>query len=482
MSHFGQRALVCHCYLVFAVGDVRTPRREDEMTDTRERPKPASDSSLDRFFKLTERGTTVGTEVRAGVTTFLVMSYILFVNANILGAAGFPEGGVAAATALVAGLLTIAMGVVANMPIALAAGLGLNAAVAFTLVLGSGLTPEGAMGVIVIEGLVITLLVLAGFRERIMDAIPMSLKRAIGVGIGFFIMFIGFVNGGLIAQGEGTPVMFVHPNSKEAAVTLLGLALVVFLYARKVKGALIISIVLSTVIALILGVARIPDEINATPSFDTLGMFDLTNVFDQLGLVAALLTIFAFLLTDFFDTMGTAQAVSEQAGLVDDEGRPENIKKVLLVDSIGAAAGGAAGVSSNTSYIESSAGVAEGGRTGLTSVVVGVLFLVAILLSPLALIVPGQATAPVLILVGFLMAGLIKGIDFDDFEEGFPALLTMVLMPLTYSITEGIGAGFIMYVLIKLAKGKVRDIHPLMWVVTAAFVVFFAQDVINNWI
>lgn len=454
------------------------------MTDTQERPKMAPDSGLDRFFKLTERGTSVGTEVRAGFTTFLVMAYIIFVNADILGAAGFPSASVAAATALVAGLLTILMGVFANMPIALAAGLGINAAVAFGLVLGSGLTPEGAMGVIVLEGLIITALVLLGFREKIMDAIPMSLKRAIGVGIGLFILFIGFVNGGLIAATGNAvpPVGFVFPNSTGAAVTLIGLLIIVVLYARKVKGSLIISIIATTAIALMMGVTSFPSDLSASPSFETLGMFDLTNVFNQLGLVAALLTIFAFLLTDFFDTMGTAQAVSEQAGLVDEDGRPENIKKVLLVDSIGAVAGGAAGVSSNTAYIESSAGVGEGGRTGLTSVVVGLLFLAAIFLSPLAGMVPSQATAPVLILVGFLMAGLIKGIDFADFEEGFPALLTMIVMPLTYSITEGIGAGFVVYTLIKLVKGKGRELHPLMWVVSIAFVVFFAQDVIDRWL
>jgi AGZA family xanthine/uracil permease-like MFS transporter len=237
---------------------------------------------------------------------------------------------------------------------------------------------------------------------------------------------------------------------------------------------------LTTLVALLWGVAAIPDTFSVTPSFSTLGAFDLGNVFTQLGLVAALLTIFSFMLTDFFDTMGTATAIAEQADLVDERGNIDNIGRVLFVDSLGAAAGGAAGISSNTSYIESSAGVAEGGRTGLTSVVVGVLFLLAIFVSPLAGIIPPQATAPVLILVGFLMAGLIKGIDFADIEEGFPALLTMVLMPLTFSITVGIGTGFVMYTLIKVVKGKASEVHPLMWVVTIAFLIFFGQAVLGQ--
>jgi adenine/guanine/hypoxanthine permease len=453
------------------------------MADTQERAPapPAGGSGLDSYFKLTERGTSVGTEIRAGVTTFLVMAYIIFVNPNILEAAGFDRAAVGAGTALVAGLLSIIMGVVANVPLAMAAGLGINAAVAFGLVLTDGLTPEGAMGVIVLEGLIVAALVLVGLREAIMHAVPLSLKRAIGVGIGLFILFIGFVSGGLI-EGTGTPdapVAFVFPNTDGAWVTLVGLALTVILYARKVPGALIISILATTVVALLWGVATIPETFTVTPSFDTLGAFDLGNPFTTLGFVAAALTIFSFMLTDFFDTMGTATAITEQAGLTDERGNIEGIGKLLFVDSIGAAAGGAAGVSSNTSYIESSAGVAEGGRTGLTSVVVGILFLIAIFLSPLASIVPPQATAPVLILVGFLMAGLIKGIDFADLEEGFPALLAIVLMPLTFSITVGIGAGFVVYTLVKVVKGKAADVHPLMWVVTVAFLVYFGQAVLG---
>ena len=449
------------------------------MSDTAQRASSGR-SGLDSFFKLTERGTSVATEVRAGLATFLVMAYIIFVNPSILGAAGLDQGAVAAATALVAGVLCIAMGVVANYPLAMAAGLGINAALAFGLVLGNGLSPAGAMGVIVLEGIVVTILVVVGLREAIMDAVPASLKYAIGVGIGLFILFIGFVNGGLIAPGDGVPVQWVFPNSAGAALTLIGLVITVVLYARKVTGALVISIVLTTIIGLIMGVQTMPDSFTASPDFSTLGEFDLGEVFTVLGTLTALLTIFSFMLTDFFDTMGTATAIVEQAELTDENGKIPDVGKLLFVDSIGAALGGAAGVSSNTSYIESSAGVAEGGRTGLTSVVVGILFLLSIFLAPVAGLIPAQATAPVLILVGFLMCSLIKDIDFTDFEEGMPALLAIILMPLTYSITVGIGAGFVMYVLIKAVKGKASQVPVLMWVVAAAFVVYFAQTLLGQ--
>ena len=449
------------------------------MSDTAQRA-PSSGSGLDSFFKLSERGTSVATEIRAGLATFLVMAYIIFVNPSILGAAGMDPGAVAAATALVAGILCIAMGVVSNYPLAMAAGLGINAAVAFGLVLGAGLSPAGAMGVIVLEGIVVTILVLVGLREAIMEAVPTSLKYAIGVGIGLFILFIGFVNGGLIQQGAGVPVEWVFPNSAGAALTLIGLVITVVLYARKVTGALVISIALTTIIGLIMRVQSLPDTFAVSPDFSTLGQFDLGEVFTVLGTLTALLTVFSFMLTDFFDTMGTATAIVEQADLTDENGQIPDVGKLLLVDSIGAALGGMAGVSSNTSYIESSAGVAEGGRTGLTSVVVGVLFLVSIFLAPIAGIIPAQATAPVLILVGFLMCSLIKDIDFTDFDEGLPALLAIVLMPLTYSITVGIGAGFVMYVLIKAVRGKASQVPLLMWIVAAAFVVYFAQELLGQ--
>ena len=429
------------------------------------------------YFKFAERGTNLTTEIRAGATTFMVMAYIIFLNPAILSAAGVDVVATAAATALIAGIMTIVMGVVGNFPIAIAAGLGINAIVAFGLVLGRGLTFQGAMGVIVLEGLLVVILVLAGLREAVMLAIPSSLKRAIAVGIGLFILFIGFVNAGLIAGGEGAPpVHFIFPTTAGPFVALAGLIITIGLWVRKVPGALILSIIITTVIALLAGVTKIPESFTATAAFSTIGAVNLTEAFDKLGLFVAILIIFSIALIDFFDTMGTVTAVGNQAGLTDDQGRVPNTGRILLVDSIAAVAGGLGGTSSNTSYIESSAGVGEGGRTGFTSVVTGVLFLVSILLAPLALMIPGVATAPALIIVGYLLFEQIGGIDVADPEEGIPALLAMILMPLTYDIAVGIGAGFIAWTLIKVVRGKLGDIHPLMWAVSVAFLVFFLQS------
>jgi AGZA family xanthine/uracil permease-like MFS transporter len=441
-----------------------------------------------RYFKFEERGTNIITESRAGLTTFMVMAYIIFVNPSILGA-GFklaPDqlAAYAAATALIAGIMTIAMGVIGNYPLALAAGLGINAIVAFTLVAGKGLTPAGAMGVIVIEGLVITVLVVIGLREAIMAAVPLALKRSIGVGIGLFILFIGFVNGGLIVTPEGgSPIVSLSfPTQTAQFVFLLGLLLTFSLYVLKIRAALIISILVTTIVALIVGVTKVPANLTVTPSFTTLGNFDLGNAFSKLGLITAALTIFAIMLSDFFDTMGTVTGVAEEAGLTTEDGMVPGIGRVLVVDSLAAVAGGLAGISSNTTYIESAAGVAEGGRTGFASIVTGVLFLLAIFLSPLAGIVPSAATAPALVLVGYLMFTLIKDVNVADVEDGLPALLTIILMPLTYDITVGIGAGFISWVLIKLLKRKWGEVHWLMYAVTIAFIVYFAKDWIQTFI
>ena len=295
---------------------------------------------------------------------------------------------------------------------------------------------------------------------------------------------IGFIDAGIIIKTGGSsaenpvPVTFVFPTEPAHFVFWFGLLITVALWARKVPAALLISILITTLVAIAVGVQALPSTFVATPDFSTIGAFDLGNVFNQLGLLAAVLTIFSFMLTDFFDTMGTATAISEQAGLVDESGQPENVGRILLVDSVGAALGGAAGISSNTSYIESAAGVAEGGRTGFASVVTGVLFLIAILLSPLAGVVPFVATGPVLVFIGFLMVGMIRDIDFSDIEDGFPALLGIILMPLTFSITVGIGAAFVAYVVLKVVKGKLTEVHPLLWAVAIAFLVYFMQ----NWI
>jgi AGZA family xanthine/uracil permease-like MFS transporter len=438
--------------------------------------------AIARYFKFAERGTNFGTEVRAGLTTFLVMAYIVFLNPIILhdgfkAVAGYDLDITAAAatTALVAGVLTIAMGVFTNYPFALAAGLGLNAVVAFGLT-GLGLTPAGAMGVVVLEGLAITALVVLGLREAIMNAVPLALKRAIGVGIGLFILFIGFWDAKIIQipQDQATPVYLVLPTTPAHFVFFFGLFLTIALWVLKIRGALLISIIVTTIVALVAGVQKVPAEFVVTPSFFPL-FPDISNVF-SLGAVVAVLTIFALMLSDFFDTMGTVTGVAAEAGLTDEQGRVPGIGPVLLVDSLGAVAGGATGISTNTTYIESAAGVAEGGRTGFTAVVVGVLFLLAIFAAPLVQLVPFVATAPALILVGYLLFMLIRDIPVTDVEEGIPALLTIVLMPLTFLITNGIGAGFIAWVFIKVIRRKWAEIHPLMWLVSIAFLVYFLQD------
>jgi adenine/guanine/hypoxanthine permease len=436
------------------------------------------------YFKFSERGTTFGTEVRAGVTTFMVMVYIVALNGIIIAEPlGLDPVAVAAGTALVAGVMTIAMGLLTNYPFALAAGLGLNAVVAFSLP-ALGMTPAQAMGVVVIEGVIITILVLAGLREAIMDAIPLALKRAIGVGIGLFILFIGFWDGGLIT-GVGPPldpVDFIYPNTPGAWVFLIGLLITAALWVRKVKGALIISIAVTTVIAILLGVQKLPDTFAVTPNFSTLGLGleDLGGIFSiEAGLLAALLAIFTIMLSDFFDTMGTVTGVAAEAGLVTEDGSVPGVGRVLLVDGLAAAVGGAAGVSSNTTYIESAAGVADGGRTGMTSVIVGALFLVAIFLAPVVQIIPLQAAAPALVLVGYLMFTQIGEIDARDVSTGLPALLIMILMPLTFTITIGIGAGIVVWVFLQIVTQRVGQIHWLMWIVFIAFLLYFAQEAIK---
>jgi AGZA family xanthine/uracil permease-like MFS transporter len=470
---------------------------------------------VDTFFKISERGSTVAREVRGGFVTFFTMAYIIVLNPIILlGAkdvdgqllAGGDFAGIAATTALVAGVLTILMGVVANFPLALATGLGLNAFVAYSI--ASGMTWADAMGLVVIEGIIILVLVLTGFRTAVFHAVPAELKVAISVGIGLFIALIGLVDAGFVRRTGAGPV----PVELGSAGTLVGWPVLVFvigfilmvtLYVKNVRGAILISIAVTTVIAVVvesvakigpsfvspteynprgwnLNVPAIPDDVIAVPSFPVLGEFSLLGSLAQVGFVTAALFVFTLLLADFFDTMGTMTAIGAEAHLLDEEGAPPNTKRILIVDSVAAAAGGAAGISSNTSYIESASGVAEGARTGLASVVTGVLFLLATVFAPLVEIIPNEAAVPALVLVGFLMMQQVKNIDWDDVEIAIPAFLTIALMPFTYSISAGIGAGFITYVLIKAVRGKAAQIHPLMWVVAVLFVIYFAIDPVKQ--
>jgi len=481
-------------------------------------PAPArahSRSWIDRRFQITERGSTVGREIRGGLVSFFAMSYILVLNPLIMSTpdstGAFLGGGtdgpnfaaVAAGTALVAGLMTILMGAAANYPLALAAGLGLNAVVAYTLVGLPGMTWADAMGIVVVEGILILVLVLTGLREAIFRAVPQQLKVAISVGLGLFIALVGLVNAGIVRPGDGTPLGLGVGGSIvgwPAVVFLFGLFLILILLAKKVRGALLIGVVAATVLAGIieavaqvgpigddnvggwgLTVPRIEDSIIAVPEFSTLGQFSLFGAFGKIGAVAAILLIFSLMLADFFDTMGTMVAVGAEGKLLDEEGNPPRTRAILVVDSIAAAAGGAGGVSSNTSYIESAAGVGEGGRTGLTSIVTGIAFLLSIFLSPLAQFVPYEAATPALVVVGFLMMQQVTEISWRDLSIAVPAFLTIILMPFTYSITAGIGAGFIAYVVLAAArKGGARQVHWLMWLVAALFVVYFTLGPIQD--
>ena len=463
-------------------------------------------SALDAFFHITERGSTLAREIRGGVVTFFTMAYILVLNPLILST---PHDGIAplgtteqiaAGTALIAGVMTILMGVVANYPMALAAGLGINAMIAYTLVGMNGMTYADAMGLIVIEGVIILILVLTGFREAVFRAVPAHIKTAISVGIGLFIALIGLVDAKVVRAG-GTPLELGLGGSLQGwpvLVFLLGLFLMLILHVRRVKGSILIGIVASTVLAAVIeAVVHLgaynddPDAgpVNLTgwalsvpslsgspvelPDPATLGRFSLLGSLDKVGIVSVVLLVFSLLLADFFDTMGTMIAIGAEGDLLDADGNPPRTREILAVDSLAAIAGGAGGVSSNTSYVESAAGVGEGARTGLASVVTGVLFLLSMFLAPVVSMVPYEAATPALVVVGFLMMTQVTDIDWKSPEVALPAFITIIMMPFSYSITNGIGAGFIAYLVVQLARGRVREIHPLIWGASLLFVIYF---------
>jgi len=464
---------------------------------------------MEQFFKFSERGTDLRTEIIAGLTTFLTMAYIVFVNPGILSAAGVPFEGAATATALGAALMCLAMGFITNRPLALASGMGLNAVVTFSIIgfQQANVPWQVGMSVIFVEGLIIFALVLSGLREAIMNAIPLDLKRAIGVGIGLFITVIGLVEGGIVVPNQATLVSLGDFSQPYVWVTLIGLFAILAFMALGVKGDILWGILVATGAALLLGVTALPKGIVANPDFSTFfapfqqvnGSMAITQVFTP----ALLFAIFAVMLSDFFDTMGTVISVGEQAGFTDAEGNVPGVRNILLVDSAAAATGGLFGASSITTYIESAAGVAEGGRTGLTAIVVGALFAIAAFFSPVVQMIGGgfaiinterfgsfvaagfqvpdgtyfafPITAGALIIVGFLMMKTVREIDWMNLEDAFPAFLTIVGIPLTYNISWGIGLGFISYVVIKLFHKKAAEIHPLMWVASLAFLVGFLQ-------
>ncbi|NLE97775.1 MAG: NCS2 family permease [Propionibacterium sp.] len=487
---------------------------------------PSEQSALDRFFSITKRGSTVGREIRGGLVTFFAMAYIIALNPLILGTAtdkngllisGEPYlladgavnheavsiaiGMVAAATALVAGVMTILMGVIGRFPMGLAAGLGLNALVAY--VLAPQMTWAQAMGLVVWEGILITILVLTGFRTAVFKAVPKTLRTAISVGIGLFIAFVGLLNAGVVRPGSGTPVELGIGGSLVGwpiFVFLVGFFLLIGLHTLRVKGAILISIVVATTLAIILeAVAHIgpqaPDGSNATgwalnvpqlsdfrlPDLSLIGNIDMFGAFFPDGEFSFTVTltlvvlVFSLLLADFFDTMGTVVAVGSEGDLLDEQGMPERTTEILLVDSAAAIAGGLGSVSSNTSFVESTAGVGEGARTGLASVVTGVAFLLAIFLAPIINMVPSEAASPALAFVGFLMISQVVDIDWTKPELGIPAFFTIIFMPFAYSITTGIGVGFLAYVFLQVIKGNGKKVHPLMYVVAVLFIGYFVQ-------
>lgn len=461
---------------------------------------------LDHYFRISERGSTVSREIRGGLVTFFAMAYILVVNPNILSAA-LPEDSaitvpaIMAGTALCAAILSILMGAIANFPLSMAAGMGINAMVAFSLCLGLGLTYQEAMGMVFWEGAFILVLVVTGFRSAVFRAVPGQLKSAISVGIGLFIAFVGLVNSGMVRPG-GTPVELGIDGSLAgwpALVFIVGLFSIIILFARKVPGAILLGIVIASVLAFIVQKAAhlplVSEEVPtgwqmtipelqgspvSLPDFSTVGQIDFFGGFQKLGIIPALLVIFSLMLADFFDTMGTMVAVGSEAHLLDEEGVPPRSGAILVIDSLGAMIGGIGGVSSNTAYVESTAGVGEGARTGLSAITSGVMFIFALFLSPLVQLVPAEAASTALVFVGFLMMTQVTEIDWSKTEMALPAFLTIALMPFAYSIAVGIGTGFIAYVVIQIARGHIRKIHPLMWIVSALFVVYFAMGPIQE--
>ena len=447
-------------------------------------------SFLERRFRLAEHGTSPRVEGLGGLATFLTMSYIIFVNPAILSAAGVPFEEVAVATALAAAITTLAMGLATNLPFALAPGLGINAVVAFDVILGRGLPWQVGMAIIVIEGLIAVVLVLVGLRTAIMRAVPLSLKLAIGVGIGLFITLVGLREGGIVVNNPATGIGLGDLTSGPALIALGGILVAAVLVARGMRGAVVLSVFAAAALGLIFGVLSGPSGVVDVPgseAFSTIGdALDPTWLGDALT-VALIPVIFALFMTDFFDTIGTAVAVGKGGGMLDEQGELPNTGRLLLVDSGAAAFGGAMGVSSVTTYVESGAGVAEGGRTGLTSVVVAALFALAMLFVPVIELV-GQgvevaegvfihpAVAPALVMVGYLMIRIVADIDWTRPDDAIPAFLTIAGIPLTFSIAAGIGLGVIGYVVVKLALGKAREIHPLMWAIAPLFVAFFAAD------
>jgi AGZA family xanthine/uracil permease-like MFS transporter len=483
-----------------------------------ERPSPTGGglgAVVDRFFEITKRGSTWSREIRGGLVTFVTMAYIVILNPLILGGFSGDQAAkdiaghwlqnaqVGAVTALTAGVMTILFGLVARLPFGLAAGLGINSFLAVSVV--KDVTWPEAMGLVVIEGLVIVVLAATGLRTLIFKAVPQALKTAITVGIGLFIAFIGLVDSGFVrtSGADSPPVQLGDAGSITTLPTItfvIGLVIIGVLMARKVKAALLIGIVGTTVIAIILeaifkvgpslgknpagwnlNAPVLPKALVSLPDLSLVGQFDF-GAFSRIGGVAATMLIFTLVFTNFFDAMGTMTGLARQADIAKEDGTFPRLRPALIVEGIGAVAGGASSGSSNTVFVESAAGIGEGARTGLASVVTGVLFLAAMFFTPLTEVVPLEVAAAALVVVGALMVSQIKNIDWTEFSVALPVFLTVIVMPLTYSISNGIGAGFISWVLVRSLSGKAREISPLLWVVAFGFLVYFARGPIQAWI
>ncbi len=431
---------------------------------------------MEKFFKLKERGTTVSREIIGGITTFLAMSYILAVNPGMLGAIGngMTFGNVFTATAIASAIATLVMAFCANLPVALAPGMGLNAFFTYTVVFGMGCSWQLALTAVLLEGILFIVLSMVGVREAIIKSIPANLRKAVAVGIGLFIALIGFTNAGITSPDTGTIIGFVNFSEKTALVAIIGLIITIVLYLLKVPGAILLGIVATTIIGIPFGVTTIPEGFSpvSLPAAPLLFKFEWSSVLTLkfFGI------FFTFLFVDMFDTIGTLVGVAEQAKLTDKKGNIPQVKGALLADAVGTVAGACLGTSTVTSFVESSSGVAAGARTGLSSVVTGILFLLALFLSPLFALVPSAATAPALIFVGYLMMQSVGQIDFADGSEGIPAAVTIMVMPFSYSIANGISWGIISYVICKLAAKKAKDISVVTWILAAIFVIKIVFD------
>ncbi|MFE1954924.1 NCS2 family permease [Streptomyces sp. NPDC059524] len=466
-------------------------------------PPPAPKSGLDRYFKITERGSTVVREVRGGFATFFAMAYIIVLNPIILGSAKDMYGHqldnaqLVTATALTAAFTTLLMGVIGNVPIALAAGLGVNTVVA--LQLAPRMSWPDAMGMVVFAGFVVMLLVATGLRERVMNAVPLSLRKGIAIGIGLFIMLIGLVDSGFVSRIPDAAHTTVplqlgvggHLMGWPVLVFVLGTLLTLALLVRKVPGAILISIVAMTVVAMVINaVADVPSwglttpewpgNPISTPDFSLVGQVSLTGGFEKVGVLTGILFVFTVLLSCFFDAMGTIMGISDEAHLTDEKGQMPGMNKVLFIDGIAVAAGGASSSSATTCFVESTAGVGEGARTGLANVVTGGLFATALFLTPVATMVPSQAATPALLAVGFMiMAGSIRAIDWDDWTVAIAAFVTMLMMPFTYSITNGIGMGFITFTVLRVVAGRAKEVPVAMYAVSAVFGFYYLMPALG---